>query len=238
MRNEALLTDENLLAMPERSPSVEDSTLAAQLRADAARLLLRAEADKHQVARAVHDQLGQALTSLSLELSVWKTELDAGQSQSESAIREKIALLTDRLGGALSFTRAVSARLRPRVLEEFGLSAALEWHLEKVGKRTGVACSFSRDPAARKLDLDPFLAGQIYQLAEEVIEWRTQVGGPSLRVLLLARDSALTLVFEDGGATRGLTPEIAARVRLLGGEVRLNKETQSIRIALPVEVLK
>lgn len=215
------------------SQAVRDAELAAQLRGDAARLLNLAEGDKKHIARAIHDTLGQSLTAFSLELAVWKTELDSGQSMSVSAVREKIAGLTDALAGAVTFTRALSSKLRPRVLEEFGLSAALEWQLDKVEKRSGVICRFSSDREARKLRIEPFLAAQIFHIAGEVIELRALAGGKSLQLRLIAREDALTLIFEDGGVERRLTQEICSRVRLLGGELHLNDAGQTILITVP-----
>ena len=71
-----------------------------------------------------------------------------------------------------------------------------------------------------------------------MIEWHAQAGTKSLRVRLLVQDDTLVLVFEDGGSERRLTPEIAARVRLLGGGLQSNEEGQSIQITLPLQVLE
>lgn len=214
--------------------AAEKAPASPELRADAARLLARAEAEKNQVARDIHDDLGQRLTAASLELSLWKAELDAGQSKSVNAIREKIAVFTELVNGMIAFTRKVSATLRPRVLEEFGLTAALEWHLEKVQKQTGVACNFTTE--REKIDVDSFVAAQIFRIAEEVIQLRLRHGCKSLHVRLLAQDDALAVVFEDSGKERRLTPEICARVRLLGGEVDLSNDEKSIVIALPLKL--
>lgn len=206
----------------------------ADLRADAAKLLAIAEGEKNQVARAIHDDLGQKLTAMSLELSLWKTELDGGHSKSVNAIREKIAVIGDLVNSVIQAARQVTATLRPRVLEEFGLSAALEWHLEKVQKQTGMACSFSAD--RDKLDVEPFVAAQIFRIAEEVVALRATAGCKSLHVRALTQDDAIALVFEDSGKDRRLTQDICARVRLLGGEIEVSLEERFIVIALPTRL--
>ena len=96
--------------LPARTEAVT-SEACAHLRADAARLLARAETEKNQVARALHDTLGQKLTAASLELSLWKAELDAGHSKSVSAIREKIAVLSDLINGLIGCARGITAPL-------------------------------------------------------------------------------------------------------------------------------
>ena len=221
-----------------REHLAEATALAAQLRADANRLLLRAEREKSQLARTLHDALAQSLTTMCLELSIWKAECDAGGSASAKEVQAKIAGLAKRLGDAINCTRSVSSKLGSRVLEEFGLSSALESHLEKMRQRQGVISDFSSDSAADQLDINPLLAAQILQLATEVIDLRTQAGAKKLRVRMLVRDEALTLVFEDGGPTRRLTPEIHSRVRLLGGVVRLNEEERAVHIRLPLQTLE
>lgn len=207
---------------------------AADLRSDAAKLIARAEGERNQIARAIHDELGQRLTAFGLELSLWKAELDQGQSKSVNAIREKMAVLGGLVNGMIGATRQMTTTLRPRVLEEFGLAAALEWHLEKVQKRTGVACSFTAE--REKLDVDPFVAAQTFRIAEEVIASRTQAGCKSLHVRLLVQDDAVALVFEDSGNERRLSSETQARVRLLGGEIELNNTERMIVVALPLKV--
>ena len=203
-----------------------------QVRVETLRLLARAEGEKTHVARAIHDDLGQKLTALTLELSLWKAELDSGQSKSVNAIREKIAVLTELANGMITFTRNVTATLRPRVLEEFGLVAALEWHLEKFQKQTGMECTFSADPD--RIDVDLFLASQLFRVAEEVVQLRLRAACKNVRVRLLARDGIVALVFEDSGKERLLTAEVVARVRLLGGEMEINNAEKSIVIALPL----
>ena len=230
-RSQYLLICSREVPAPE-SPEADE--VPAELRNNATRLLACAEAEKNQVARIIHDDLGQKLTAMSLELSLWKAELDAGQSKSVNAIREKIAVLGNFLNGLIQSTRQVTATLRPRVLEEFGLCAALEWHLEKAQKRTGMSCSFSSE--CDKLEIDAFIAAQTFKVAEEIIELRARGGCRSLHVRALAQDEAVALVFEDSGKERKLTPEISARVRLLGGQIEISNEDRSIIVALPVRV--
>jgi PAS domain S-box-containing protein len=225
-----LLTSREVLAQKGAVPSEPSS----ELRADAARLLARAEGERIKVARAIHDDLGQKLTAMSLEVSLWKTELGQGKSKSVNAIREKLAVLGDLLNGTISSTRQITSTLRPRVLEEFGLTAALEWHLEKVQKLSGVACGFSAE--REKLDVDAFVAAQIFRIAEEVIAARIEAGCKNLHVRLLAQDDAVALTFEDAIKARRLNPETCARVRLLGGEIEINNAEGMIVVALPVHL--
>ncbi|HTD65267.1 MAG TPA: histidine kinase [Candidatus Limnocylindria bacterium] len=218
--------------MPERTKLISEID-AAELRADAAKLLAQAEGEKNDVARAIHDDLGQKLTAVSLELALWKAELDQGQSKSLNAIREKMAVLGDLVNSTISFTRKITVTLRPRVLEEFGLAAALEWHLEKVQRQTGMACTFAAD--GQKPEMDAFVAAQIFRIAEEIMASRVQAGCRSLHLRLLFQEQVVALVFEDSGKDRLLSAETCARVRLLGGEIEVNREEQMIAVALSLK---
>jgi PAS domain S-box-containing protein len=204
----------------------------AEVRVEALRLLAHAEGEKNVVARAIHDDLGQKLTALTLELSVWKAELDAGQSKTVNAIREKIAVLTDLANGMIHFTRRITGTLRPRVLEEFGIVAALEWHLEKIQQENGIVCAFRA--SSERIEVAPFLASQVFKVVEDVVQLRLRAGCKSLHLRLFVQNEMLALVFEDSGRERQLTPAVAVRVRLLGGEMEINAEERSLTIALPL----
>ena len=97
-----------------------------------------------------------------------------------------------------------------------------------------MACSLTCDDP--NLQVDPFVAAQIFRIAEEVVKLRAEAGCKGLHVRLITQDDAFALVFEDSGKERRLTPEVAARVRLLGGEMEISNEERSIVIALPTKV--
>jgi len=226
-----LLSSREVLVQKSSAPVAED---AAVLRTDAAKLLARAESERTGVARAIHDDLGQKLTALSLELSLWKTELGQGRSKSVNAIREKLATFGDLLNGMIGATRQITSTLRPRVLEEFGLAAALEWHLEKVQKQSGASCTFTAE--REKIEVDAFVAAQIFRIAEEIITARIEAGAKNLHVRLLAQDDAVALTFEDAVKQRRLATDTVARVRLLGGEIEINAAEGMIVVALPIRL--
>ena len=226
-----LLSSREVLAQKISAPDAEGT---AELRTDAAKLLARAEGERTSVARAIHDDLGQKLTAMSLELSLWKTELGQGRSKSVNAIREKLATFGDLLNGMIGATRHITSTLRPRILEEFGLTAALEWHLEKVQKQSGTSCSFTAEH--EKIEVDAFVGAQIFRIAEEVIASRIEAGAKNLHVRLLAQDDAVALTFEDAVKQRRIAPDTAARIRLLGGEIEINQGEGMIVVALPTQM--
>src|SRR5205807_2574506 len=107
-----------------------------QLRALSVYLQSVREEERTRIAREVHDELGQALTSCKLDLS-WI----AGRSPPEcEGLREKAKGLTEHIDATIQMVRRISAELRPGVLDHLGLAAALEWQANEFQTRTGIRC--------------------------------------------------------------------------------------------------
>ncbi len=103
---------------------------ASGLRHLSARLQQQLEAERTRIARQVHDDLGQALTALQYELSALKTAPEPWGA--------KLPRVIASVQGAIQIARDIATDLRPPLLDQFGLKAAIEWQLEAFSKRTGV----------------------------------------------------------------------------------------------------
>jgi PAS domain S-box-containing protein len=103
-----------------------------QLRALAARLQRVREEERTGIAREIHDELGQALTGLKLDVAWMKGHLRRG------AMREHCASVMHRIDGTLEAVRRIASELRPSILDQLGLAAALEWQGQDFGARTGI----------------------------------------------------------------------------------------------------
>lgn len=109
-----------------------------RLRALSRRLVEVQEAERRHLARELHDEIGQLLTGLKLRLSLCK-QLSPGETS---------AILDEAQGGVdelLKRVREMSLNLRPSVLDDLGLLAALNWHIERFAAQTGVAVRFTHD---------------------------------------------------------------------------------------------
>jgi PAS domain S-box-containing protein len=91
------------------------------------------EEDRKAVARELHDELGQTLTAMKIDLALLKKRLPAEQRE---AVQE-IADLTDK---TIQSARRVASDLRPGLLDDLGLAAALEWLMEDIRERSGIHC--------------------------------------------------------------------------------------------------
>lgn len=126
----AAIATENALLF--RAVNVQRS----QLRALAGRLADMQEQERQQLARELHDQLGQTLTVINLNLDLIGQVLPSNAPQ---AVQRQLHDASDLVGQAIRQVRTVMAELRPPVLDDYGLLAALRWYGQQFCQRTGVA---------------------------------------------------------------------------------------------------
>ena len=101
------------------------------------------EEERTRVAREVHDELGQALTGLKIELAWLKRHMgQQKEAVSATALLEKMDSMNSLIETTIKSVRRIATELRPAVLDTFGLVPALEWHTQDFQKRTGVLCTF------------------------------------------------------------------------------------------------
>src|SRR5437763_10454048 len=107
-----------------------------QLRDLAVRLEAAREAERTRIAREIHDELGQALTALKIDLTWLRRRLPKAASELAGKVDGMEAVL-DHTAGAI---QRIGTELRPGVLDELGLQAALQWQGREFATRTGVGC--------------------------------------------------------------------------------------------------
>jgi signal transduction histidine kinase len=99
----------------------------------AAQLLEAREAERRTLSRDLHDGIGQSVTALKMELAGVKPGADADSA-------ERLLRARAMAGDVLETVRNIAALLRPSILDDLGLAAALDWHVQEFAKRTGIAC--------------------------------------------------------------------------------------------------
>jgi signal transduction histidine kinase len=104
-----------------------------QLRALASRLQKVREEERTEIAREIHDELGQALTGLKLDISWMKSRLPRDHDMMAQCVS-----IIGRIDQTLNAVRRIATTLRPCVLDQLGLAAALEWQGQEFGARTGI----------------------------------------------------------------------------------------------------
>ena len=108
-----------------------------QLRALAMRLQTAAEQERLRIARELHDQLGQALTGMKMDLDWIIRKHGAGEDPWVPMVRNSMKVVDS----TIALVRKIATELRPEMLDALGLRAAIEWHMEEFQRRTGISCT-------------------------------------------------------------------------------------------------
>jgi signal transduction histidine kinase len=189
----------------------EDAVLASQreLRELSARVLEAREEEKTRIARELHDELGQLLTALKMDLSWLRGQIAEGEPAAKLAEMERL------LDQTVSSTRRISADLRPLMLDDLGLADAASWLVEDFGKRSGIASRIELSGGERLENLSGSVATAVYRaIQESLTNIGRHSGAKNAWVMLAADDGAIEVEVEDDG--RGIAADDLAKTRSLG----------------------
>jgi|GEM_PF-528563 len=185
-----------------------------QMRALAGRLQAGREEERTQIAREIHDELGGALTALKIDFSFL---MRAAMKIENGAVRTSMLAGTDSIiksiDAAIQAVRRIAMELRPGILDDLGLVAALEWQLMDFEKRTGIRCEFF--PPGEDISLDADLSTALFRIFQEAL---TNVARHSrateVRTRLRKEADIFTLEVEDNG--KGIEKKKALSSKSLG----------------------
>ena len=203
------------------------------------------EQEKSRIARELHDELGQALTALKIDVG-W---LRANLGEPPAHVAEKLAAMQGLLDGTVAAARRISSDLRPLMLDDLGLTAAAEWLVENFSTRTGIPCELV--VGAGGLDLpDPYATTVFRVLQECLTNVAKHAGAGRVEVTLEREDGAVHLAVRDDGRGFATTDPrkpgsfglvgLRERASLVGGEVAVESRpgagtTVELRVPLPRE---
>jgi len=180
-----------------------------QLRALAARIQLVREEERTLLAREMHDELGQACTAVKMDLAWIGRKTTKRQTQVRAKVNSAIRLV-DKL---ISSVRRIASELRPGILDDLGLTAALEWQAQEFESRTGVRCvvDLPQEPPA----LDSGQSTAIFRIFQESL---TNVArhAQATRVEARLERQGDQLIFEVHDNGSGFDTEQAKERRSLG----------------------
>jgi PAS domain S-box-containing protein len=178
-----------------------------ELRELSARVLEAREEEKARLARELHDELGQLLTALKMDLS-WLRERLAAVDTAKKA--EEMSVLLDK---TVMATRRISADLRPLMLDDLGLVDATNWLVEDFAKRSGVECRITLPEALDEVSKS--VATAVYRAVQESLtNIARHAQARRAWVALFADNGELQVEIEDDG--RGISAEDLAKARSLG----------------------
>ncbi len=184
------------------------------------------EAERRRTARELHDELGQSLTALKMDLETLRSILPPGQPE----LGERTQAMHALLDGTIAATRRIAADLRPLMLDDLGLAAALDWLTHNFSKHTGIATDLIIDDSVAQVP-EP-IASALYRITQESLTNVAKYAQATTAEIRLERDGEwVQLRVRDNG--RGIEPAdqdkrgafgllgIRERVSLLGGDVMI-----------------
>ena len=208
-----------------RAQLATNSESAAQLHRLSARLVRAQEDERRLIARELHDEVGQALTAVKMQLALARRSMPDAEAR---AIDEARAI-TD---SALQSARQISRLLHPPMLEDTGLAATLDWFLKGFSERTGIPVEFVHSGMEERPA--PEVETCLFRVVQEATtNIARHANATSCRVYLQRLPASAVLTVEDNGG--GFDPGGARRaaaegVGLLGIEERVTDARGSFRI--------
>jgi signal transduction histidine kinase len=205
-----------------RRAEEELETSREQLQDLAAHLQSVREDERSRIAREIHDELGQALTGLKMDISWLASKLP----QAQKALREKTRTMSSLVDSTVQSVRRIATDLRPGILDDLGLAAAIEWLAHDFHARAGIACHITA--TLENLDLEQNVSTAVFRVCQETLtNVARHADATRVTISLRQEGESLTLTVADNG--KGISePEIAGRrslgllgmrerARLLGG---------------------
>lgn len=185
-----------------------------QLRALAAYLQSVREEERTRIAREVHDELGQALTGLKMELAWLEKKMsEASGLSSLRRLKEKMKVMPELVDSIISSVRKIATELRPGVLDDLGLEAAIEWQIQDFETRTGIKCEFTSN--LKDVPLDRERATAVFRIFQETLTNIVRhAQATRVDIRLERRGDKLVLEVQDNG--RGMTGGELSGVKSLG----------------------
>ncbi|HSU52117.1 MAG TPA: PAS domain S-box protein [Segetibacter sp.] len=170
-----------------------------QLRNLSAHLQDIREEERANIAREIHDELGERLTAIRLDISWIENHL----SSATEPVKDKFPALTQLVDDTIKTVRKISTELRPSILDDFGLVDALEWQAIEFEKRTGISCkvkSFMKQHIAnKKIEITLF---RIFQ--ESLTNISRHAAAKKVVAQLLMQENMIELSITDDGVGMNL----------------------------------
>lgn len=204
------------------------------------------EKERTRVAREIHDELGQSLTALKLDVHWLAHRLPLDPP----VLLRKAEDMQDLIDRNIEFVQRVCSELRPGLLDNLGLSAAMEWQSNEFQGRTGIECDLQACP--EEVVLDQARSTALFRVFQETLtNVLRHAGATRVRIRLEDRSEAIVLEVSDDG--KGITPEevsdprsfglmgIRERVHAFGGNLDIDGrpgQGTTVRVTLPAETRK
>ena len=219
---------------------LEDSQL--QLRKLSHSLQSIREDEKTRIAREVHDELGQMLTGLKMELSCFEKDLQSNPD----CLHEKVQSMGGLIDTTINSVRRIATELRPQILDVCGLMDAIKWQAQDYQNRTGIECKL--DFVESDINLDKRLSTSLFRIFQEALtNVARHAKATEIELALKFEPDELIMTIHDNGI--GIDPGqlhnsdslgllgIRERINFWKGSLTINGESQlgtTLKIHIPL----
>jgi PAS domain S-box-containing protein len=217
-----------------------------ELRALSGRLRSAREEESTRIAREVHDEVGQALTALQIDVAWLGRKIGSSGAPESENLDVKLRAMAELIDQTIAAVQRIATDLRPGVLDGLGLEAATEWYVREFEQRTGIACHFRSDLGAAPIDSERATA--VFRILQEALtNVARHAGATRVQVELTADPKQLLLEVRDNGG--GIVEDRVAdsrslgllgmreRARFLGGDVSIRGDPDHgtlVAVAIPL----
>jgi signal transduction histidine kinase len=215
------------------------------LRALSGRMHRAREEEGTRIAREIHDELGGALTGLKWDLEKINRTLNSpGNDSYLPDVLQRISTMTTTIETTINTVRRIASELRPGVLDDLGLVAAIEWQVEQFQLRSGLKCHWTNN--AGEIELTRERATAVFRILQEILtNVLRHANALNLYVKLDRNEDYVELEVKDDG--QGITENerknsrslgllgMKERALLVGGEVKI-KGSQGVGTCVLVRV--
>jgi signal transduction histidine kinase len=167
------------------------------------------ERERTYIAREIHDEFGQALTALKMDLTWLATHLPPERAN----LLAKVRAMSELVDSSVRMVRRIATNLRPGLLDHLGLVAAIEWQAQEFAARAGFECELVLD--AVEPNLDPDLSTAVFRIFQETLtNVARHAEATKVCVELKEETTELVLIVKDNG--RGITKRQTSAANSLG----------------------
>ncbi len=214
-----------------------------QLRALGSRVQVLREEERKRISREVHDELGQSLTAIKMDLS-W---LSHRLSSHDAPLRERIKSTLNIVDETVASVRRIASELRPGILDDLGLAAAIDWQSQEFQARTGIRCQLRI--TSENIPLEPERAAAMFRMFQEILNNIAQhARATQVQIRLMQNAGTVILEIRDNG--KGVSEDqisdpkslgllgMRERALLLGGHVAVHGEEgrgTAVVVQIPIE---
>jgi signal transduction histidine kinase len=218
--------------MNEQKEAQEDLRKSRErLRALSAHLQSVREEERTNIARELHDDLGQVLTALKMDIALLKKGLSQPSMIPRRKLIREVASMGKLVDTTIRAVQRITTELRPAVLDHLNLKEAIEWLTQEFRSGSGIACEFQCNVS--NIELDRKSTTALFRIFQEALINVTHHSKAShVRVSLEEKDGTLTMEVSDNG--KGITEDeisdaksfglmgIKERALILGGAVEIS----------------